>query len=479
MKKHPIRSKTENLNATKAGSELTKPGEGKTELVDSIEQGRARLAAAKAECDALKASNAQLKKKIKRWTDQSQQMEDHLKEQAGAKAVAEAQAQTQASNQEVKLPKIASAPNLPPAGDTTNPKSLQKTASAGKLHKAKTMGDTRPPSAQQSKPKKEKKENVDMKRWHLQEEHREKLNNAVKSKQSVQDVEESKIKRLEKDRDGLLERVKELKSYLVKTTYSPAFLEFSMTIKVAAQKLMEERRTEQVAKNLKECELDSRRMRVALEGIYEDSEAIKERIASIEESRSSMGGKIDHKDIRERMEKIWREREGKLEAALEKEKVANDHEVSQTQELLAYAETCKAELEATKKDLLERQGVTLTWKRGFEGLWHKVQDIRKDHESMKKSIKHQLVTEMAELQQRSAALLALLSVILPLTDQLRDLVESPVGAYIQNRVDMSSPLSGPFIDMAKLQRQLLELDSLRKKCSELTFSETKMDTQTH
>eukprot|EP00746_Dinoflagellata_sp_MGD_P162252 gnl/MRDRNA2_/MRDRNA2_89721_c0_seq1.p1 gnl/MRDRNA2_/MRDRNA2_89721_c0~~gnl/MRDRNA2_/MRDRNA2_89721_c0_seq1.p1 ORF type:complete len:480 (+),score=134.55 gnl/MRDRNA2_/MRDRNA2_89721_c0_seq1:177-1616(+) len=479
MKPLFTRSKTHTLGATNAESDLAKAGE----ILDSIEKGRARLVAAKSECEALKASNAQLKKKIKRWKDQSQQMEDHFKEQAKAqaeaqaKALAEAQAQAQAPNQEVKLPKIArhsaSAPNLhSPAADQD---SVQKTASVGKLQKAGAKGDSRPPREQQSKPKKPKKENVDMKRWHLQEEHREKLNNCVKAKQSVQDIEESKIKRLETERDGLLQKVEELKSYLTKTTYSPAFLEFSMAIKVAAHEVMEGRRTEQVAKNLKECELDSRRMRLALEGIYEDSEAIKERIASIEESRSGMGGKIDRRDIRDRMEKIWREREGKLEAALEKEKAARDHEVSQTQELLAYAETCKAELEATKKDLLERQGVTLTWKRGFEGLWRNVQDIRKEHESIKATVKHRLVTEMAELQQRSAALLALLSVILPLTDQLRDLVESPVGAYIQNRVDMSSPV----IDMSKLQRQLLELDSLRKKCSELNFSETKIDTETH
>merc|ERR1712196_384062 len=141
----------------------------------------------------------------------------------------------------------------------------------------------------QIKPKKEKKENVDMKRWHLQEEHREKLNNAVKAKQQVQDVEEEKIKRMEKDRDDLLRNLEELKLYLKKTTYSPAFLEFSMMIKVAAQKLREQGRTDQVSKDLKVCEQDSKRKRLALEGIYEDSEAIRERIAAVEETIGGNG----------------------------------------------------------------------------------------------------------------------------------------------------------------------------------------------
>lgn len=474
MKPNLTRGKTGPAISPDATSKQSGPTDAR-DLLDAIEKGKARLANVKSECEALKSANVQLEKKIKRSKDQAQQMEETLKA-----------AQAQRPSQEVKLPKIGSEPNLGPSKGQPGLQKSKSSASLGKLPKSGAPSKGAPiqhsatmqTSEEQSRPKRERggPTDIEMKRFHLQEEHREQLSTALKAKQAVEEAQEQQIMQLEKERDRHLETAEELKCYLIKNAPSPAILDFAMRIKVAAQKIREQTRFELLENNFKETEKHAKRVRLALEGVYQDSEAIKERIATIEAAQSDMEKeKNNAKAIRKRMEKIWREREGKLEAALEKEKEARDQEFNRTRELLAYAAQCKSELAAAKKELMERQGVTLAWKRGFEDLWRGAQELRKEHENMKSTIQQRLVTEMAELQQRSAALLALLSVILPLTDQLRDLVESPVGAYIQNRVDMSSPL----IDMDKLQRQLLELDSLRKKCGELNFSETKADMVTH
>lgn len=311
-----------------------------------------------------------------------------------------------------------------------------------------------------------KQDEIAMKRWNLQEEHRELMFQAMKAKQAVEEEAREKIKGLEKAKKVLLAEAEEVKGYLGQLSYSPQFFEFTDRLKVAAQRVKEENRLHALEEDFKEKEREKYRVTLALEGIYQDSESIKERITALEDLHGRAGGKADFAAMRAGMEQIWREREGRLEAALEKEKEARDQEVSQTQELLAHAAKCKAELAAAKQDFQASQGATSQWKRGFENLWHQTQDLRKHHRNMRASIEQRLASEMAELQQKSAALLALLSVILPLTDQLRDLVESPVGEYIQNRVDMTSGL----IDMPKLQHQLLELDSLRKKCMELNLN---------
>lgn len=456
------------------------------DLHDAIEHGKARVAAAKKEYDELKSINAQLLKKIKRWNDQAQHLEEHAKQQEKereARAKAEAEAQVGPVSQGLKLPKIPSEPGLAPP--ETQP---QKRASKMKLDRSITEPNLRPnsrPSLTQpdtrtggrpglehtprpvdltKRKSRRQEENVDMQRWVIQEQHREQLKIASKANDAVQEEIDNKIGRLEKEQTNLRGLLEELRGYLVKATYSPQFLEISMRMRVAAQKVKEEKKTADVEKILKQTEKDMKRVRLASEGVFEDVESIKERLAAIEELQSEMGGVLDQNEIFVEMEKVLREREEKLELALAKEKEARELEVSQTPELLAYAEHWRSELLAAKQHCAEKQGVKEAQKRGFEALWHSAQDLKKHYQQMKIGVQQRLATEMAELQQRSAALLALLSVILPLTDQLRDLVESPVGSYIQNRVDMSNQ-----INMPKLQRQLLELDSLRNKCKELNF----------
>merc|ERR1719335_948688 len=102
-------------------------------------------------------------------------------------------------------------------------------------------------------------------------------------------------------------------------------------------------------------------------------ESIKERLAAIEVLQSEMGGVLDQNEIFVEMEKVLQEREKKLEFALEKEKEAREQEVSQTPELLAYAEHWRSELLAAKRDCAEKQGAKEAQKRGFEALWHSAQ----------------------------------------------------------------------------------------------------------